>query len=48
MLIQNDFRRRTKTNGLHMRLNLGGGGCGGWEWALKEFWVGCAAGNPDP
>ena len=25
MLIQNDFRRRTKTNGLQMRLNLGEG-----------------------
>ena len=25
MLIPNDFRRRTKTNGLQMRLNLGEG-----------------------
>ena len=46
MLIQNDFRRRTKTNGLQMRLNLGEGVEEGGSGYSRNFGWGVPLGIP--
>ena len=46
MLIQNDFRRRTKTNGLQMRLNLGEGVVEGASGHSRNFGWGVPLGIP--
>ena len=46
MLIQNDFRRRTKTNGLQMRLNLGEGVVEGGRGHSRNFGWGVPLGIP--
>ena len=46
MLIRNDFRRRTQTNGLEMRLNLGEGVVEGGSGHSRNFGWGVPLGIP--
>ena len=46
MLMRNDFRRRTQTNGLEMRLNLGEGVVEGGSGHSRNFGWGVPLGIP--